>query len=446
VGEVLRQVKCCLEESFLPLLVVGEVANRRRPRSGHLYLTLRDATASLRVVVFRNVAAQAGDMPFNDGDEVLVWGRMSAYPSSGDLQLIADRIAPVGEGAFRARRERLRRRLDAEGLFAPERKRPVPFLPRSVGVVTSPTGAAIRDVLSTLERRFAELRVVIAGVRVNGLQAAPAVADAIQQLDARGQCDVLLVARGGGSQEDLAAFDDERVVRAIAACQTPVIVGVGHETDVTLADLVADCRAPTPTGAAELAVPVRAELERGLEQRARRLRDAIQGRLQAARRRLDMASRAHGLRATRVQLEQARQGLEAAERRLAQAAPRERLVRWREQLEWAQRHLVEMSRERLEAEFRSLDEAGRRLRQAGQQTLREQGLALAAIGQRLDSLSPLRVLARGYSLTTTPEGTLVTDARALEPGDEIHTRLAEGAVRAQVLAVEPPSSAPSQAS
>ncbi|RMG09619.1 MAG: exodeoxyribonuclease VII large subunit, partial [Planctomycetota bacterium] len=282
VGEVLRQVRDCLEDNFLPLLVRGEVADLRRPRGGNIYFSLRDARARLRVVAFASTLRRVPHT-LENGADALVWGRISAYPPSGDVQLIAEHFEPAGLGARHQELERLRKRLAAEGLFAAERKRPLPWVPRSVGVVTSPTGSAIHDVRTTLARRFPGLRVVLSPSRVNGAECAPQLVRALRALDERGGVDVILVVRGGGSREDLAGFDDEAVVRAVAACRTPVVSGVGHEDDVTLIDLVADRRAPTPTGAAELAVPVREELLAELDRRGRRMRVAVNRRLEDAR-------------------------------------------------------------------------------------------------------------------------------------------------------------------
>lgn len=427
VGELLGQVRQCLEEQFRPVLVVGEVADARRPRGGNLYFTLRDETARLKVVVrgalLERLLAEGralqrpGGVGLGDGDQLLVWGRISAWARGGDVQLLAERVEPFGEGAERARRELLRRRLEAEGLFDPARKRPLPFLPRSVGLVTSPTGAAIRDVLTTLERRFPGLRIVVAPVRVNGRDAAPFVAEALRDLDALGRVDVILVVRGGGSREDLLAFDSEGVVRAIAAARTPIVTGIGHETDVTLADLAADRRAPTPTGAAELAVPVRADLLRELTRRGQRLEAAAGGRVRQARRRLEMAARAHGLFAPGLLVARWRERLDAAERRLARVEPSARV----------------------RADRVRLDQAEARLQRAMRTALLRAQEGLAGGAQRLESLSPLRVLARGYSLTTGPDGAVVREASALRPGDRVRTRLEQGAFTARVESVEPPA-------
>lgn len=459
VAEVLNQVRACLDDVFRPVLVVGEVVDLRRPRNGHVYLTLRDATARLRVVLFADQAA-ALKAPLADGDEVLVWGKMSAYAPTGDVQLIASRLEPRGAGAHQARREALQKRLAAEGLFDPARKRPLPFLPRAVGVVTSPTGAAIRDVLTTIERRFPAMSVVIAPVRVNGAGAAPEVARQLLALDRADRVDVILVVRGGGSQEDLAAFDAEGVVRAIAACRVPVITGVGHETDTTLADLVADRRAPTPTGAAELAIPVQRELVAELARREQRLRGAVTARLTAAKKRCELAARAHGLAAPRVLVRAHAARLDQAASRLAAADPRVRLARWRELLDAASARLERARLTRRDRLARALDVAAARLAHAtpatrlpalerllaerearltaaARQPLERARAQLAAGAGKLASLSPLEVLARGYSLTTAADDSVLRDASTLREGDLVHTRLAKGALESVVVRVHP---------
>jgi exodeoxyribonuclease VII large subunit len=442
VGEVLAQVRSCLDDNFRPLVVRGEVTNKRRPRGGHLYLTLRDSGAKLKVVVFAGTLqerAAEGGFPIadiQDGDEVVVWGRITAYPASGDIQVVAEAVEPVGEGAWRARRERVYKALRAEGLFDPDRKQAPPFLPLSIGVVTSATGAAIRDVLSTLERRFCGVRVVVAPVRVNGLAAAPAIAHALRDMDRHAGVELILLVRGGGGQEDLAAFDEELVVRAVAACRTPLITGVGHETDVTLADLAADRRAPTPTGAAELALPERAHLEACLEERAGRLQGAIRRRLLVLNR-LPEARRRLALCAPDKLLARRREELAVLAGRLQRAHPRVRLAAHREALEVAARRLaLHDPRPGLVARRAQLDERAERLARAVRVLLRGHGERLAGAAGRLASLSPLEVLARGYSLTTR-DGAVVHDAAALAPGDTIHTRLARGELTARVIEVRP---------
>ena len=456
-------MKTCLGDQFRPVRVVGEVTNCRQPRGGHLYFTLRDRRASLRVVVFASTLARL-PTAIREGEEAIAEGRVTAYPRSGDLQLVADWLEPAGEGAIRAAREALRRKLAGEGLLDPERKKPLPFLPRSIGVVTSPTSAAIRDVLSTIERRFPNVRIVIAPCRVSGPAASPGIARALGDLDCHGRTDLILLVRGGGSQEDLSAFDAEVVARAIAAARTPVLTGVGHETDVTIADLVADRRAPTPTAAAELAVPVRADLLAELARREARLHHAVSRRLEVVRRRLSLAARAHALASPSRLLAQQRDRLEARakrlaahhpqrrlgaaraqlaqeERRLAHVDPRQRVLTLRELLERNERRLVQASpSHQLRAAGSLLQALEVRLRRLGRRHVAETAVALGASAARLESVSPLTVLARGYSVTTDASGSVIREAGAVAVGDTIRARLATGHVEAQVTGVFPSDS------
>lgn len=453
------QLKACLEDQFRPLAVRGEACDLRRPRGGHLYLTLRDGSARLKVVVFSGTLQRVPHLP-QEGESLIFMGRLTAYPASGQVQLVADWFEPVGLGARFAAREALRKRLAAEGLFAAERKRPLPPFPRRIGLVTSPTGSAIHDVLSTLARRYPAAEVVVAPTRVNGIDAAAEVSAALRALDQRGGCCVILVVRGGGSREDLAAFDEEIVLRCVARCETPVVSGVGHEDDTTLIDLVADRRGPTPTGAAELVVPHRGELLEELAATAGRLRRSLRERIQRSQRRLDAAQRSHALQAPLQRLQRARDQVRAAEARLARAHPEAQIERQREALREASQRLERVGRERLaglgrELRWREerlgrahlgprlaawregLGERAQRLERAGLASLAGEGRRLAAAAARLEGLSPLAVLARGYSLTRGPEGEVVRDAAQLSVGDELETRLARGSVRARVLEARP---------
>jgi exodeoxyribonuclease VII large subunit len=415
------QVRSCLEDNFRPLVVKGEVRDARQPRSGHLYFNLCDTGGRLRIVVFASTLRRIRHS-IRDGGELVVWGRISAYARSGDVQLIADGFEPAGLGVKWEQREQLRKGLQAEGLFAPERKQELPWVPGSVGVVTSPSGSAIHDVMTTLKRRFPALRIVVAPVQVNGAAAAPAIADTIARLDALGNVDVILVVRGGGSAEDLACFDDEAVVRAIAGAKTPVISGVGHEDDVTLVDLVADRRAPTPTGAAELAVPERAELFAAIERHAQRLSVLTLARIEDGRRRVDAAARSHALRVPGLRVESLNLRLDEAQRRLELLSPQALVGRWRTQLQ----------------------DAERRLSLAAQNGVNRANRELVSVVARLESLSPLKVLSRGYSLTTTEDGTLVQRPADAPPGSIVLTRLADGAIRARVLKPDPVDTIPAE--
>ena len=458
VSEVMSQVKACLEDGFRPLWVRGEISNCRQPRSGHIYLTLRDPRAALRVVIYARLAEQmVADL--RDGDEVQLWGTMTAFAPAGDAQLIASHVELLGEGALRARREALRRKLDAEGLFDPSRKRPLPRVPRTVGVVTSPTSAALRDVVTTLERRFPGVHLIVSPTRVSGARSGEQIARAIQRLDACGRVDVLLVVRGGGAQEELAAFDQEAVVRAIAACRTPTITGVGHETDTTLADFAADRRAPTPTAAAELAVPVKAELQAAVELLRLRLVSAMATTLADARARLDAAVDSQAFRAPQLRVRAYQQRLKALERRLSVAAPGRRVRRQSERLDEVAKRLGRARRVRLQAARRELEVAqdrldqvnprpavrrrGERLRQlevelkrAVGHRLERHGAQLREGAARLEALSPLGVLGRGFSVTTDATGRVLRAADAVRPGDVIRTRLERGTLEADVRRVE----------
>ncbi len=457
VSEVLRQLKACLEDSFLPLAVRGEACDLRRPRGGHLYLNLRDSNARLKIVVFSGTLQKMSHEP-KEGESLVVWGRMSAYPASGQVQLIADGFEPAGLGARFAAREKLRKELAAEGLFARERKQALPPFPRRIGLVTSPTGSAVHDVLSTLSRRFPLVEALVAPTRVNGANAAAEISAALRALDQRGECDVILVVRGGGSREDLAAFDEEILVRGLSRCKTPVVTGVGHEDDTTLADLVADRRGPTPTGAAELVVPHRGELLEELSAHGGRLRRSLRERLTRAGRRLDAAERSHALQGPLLRLRRAGEQLAAAERRLEQAHPAAQIRRQAQALEESATRLHRAARDRSaaaqrELEWRAerlgrlhpgprlkllgeaLDQREERLRRGLPQALQREHERLAALAGRLEGLSPLAVLARGYSLTRK-EGAVVREADSLAVGDEVETHLAQGSIKSRVLEVK----------
>ena len=284
VAEVTRYLKDLLEfdHNLADLWVQGEVSNFSQPRSGHLYFTIKDGNSSLKCVMWRSMAQRQRYLP-RDGDAIEVHGSISIYEASGQYQLYADTIRPMGEGALYQEFLRLKTQLEAEGLFDEERKRPIPDWPRRIGIVTSPTGAALRDMLNTLRRRYPLIEVIIAPSPVQGDAAPPGIVSALRSLNSTANPDVILVARGGGSIEDLWAFNDESVVRAIAASNVPVISGVGHETDFTIADFVADLRAPTPTAAAELATPDRADLMVALNDQYKRLIRATLGQTTAQR-------------------------------------------------------------------------------------------------------------------------------------------------------------------
>lgn len=412
VSELTRRIKGTLEGAFGSVWVEGEISNLRRPASGHAYFTLKDATSQLRAVMFRSALAGVS-LPLKDGLQVRGYGQITVYEAAGDYQIVLRKLEAAGEGELMLRLEALKKKLAAEGLFALERKRPLPALPQHVGVVTSPTGAAIRDILQVLKRRFGNLHVVVAPVRVQGAGAAEEIAAAIDLLNERGGLDVLIVGRGGGSLEDLWCFNEEIVVRAIVRSRIPVISAVGHEIDWTLSDLAADVRAPTPSAAAEMVVKSKAELERRVADAARRLGLGAQAAVLAWRNRLDRAARTPILRDPLQVVRQRQQTVDYLGVRLHNAlAGLPQLVRQR----------AETSAHRMELAMR--------LR------LAESSRALQHAQAQLRLLNPKAVLTRGYSLTRLPDGRLLRAAGEVQPGMILKTELAAGAVLSTVTATE----------
>ena len=385
VSRLVALLRETVEDNFVQVLVEGELTNLAAPASGHWYFSLKDEQAQLRAVMFRTQNRLLRFQPEN-GLQVVCSGRVSVYNQRGELQLIVDALHPLGAGGLQLAFEQLKGRLEAEGLFAAERKRPLPGHPVVVGVVTSATGAAIHDILNVLQRRAAGVRVLLCPVRVQGEGAAEAIAAAIDDLNRHGLAEVLIVGRGGGSLEDLWAFNTEVVARAIAASRVPVISAVGHETDVTIADFVADLRAPTPSAAAELVVASRLELERHLDHLVLRLGAQIHSRLGLLRERLTGLQQR--LRSPLTDLALSRQRQLALEQRLFLAWQ----SRWQEYSGW-----------------------------------------LAVLGTRLDLLSPLRTLQRGYAIALRErDGRAVVDAASLVAGDRLQLHLARGKVRVVV--------------
>jgi len=386
VTQLTDAIKQTLEGGFGIVWVTGEVSNLRRPASGHVYATLKDETSQIRVVVFRSAAVRMG-FDLEDGMEIVCRGRVNVYPARGEYQLIVDTAEPKGLGALQMAFEQLKGRLEKEGLFDPSHKRPIPFLPATIGVVTSPSGAAVRDILNITGRRFPSVDIVIAPAAVQGAEAPREICSAIADLHTIG-VDVIILARGGGSLEDLFCFNDEGVARAIWASRIPVISAVGHEIDFTIADFVADLRAPTPSAAAELVVPDR----RDLLERVRRLKSRLMHVC-------DMM-----LRELKTRLIFITEGLRDPKRRLADL-----------------RLKVADLRRGLESRTRSRIDALRR-------TLQRE-IAL------LDTLSPLAVLHRGFGVVRLPDGTVVRDAGMLAVGDDVDVRVASGSFTAQVTTI-----------
>ena len=431
VSELNRMARRALE-SQLPLLwVEGEVSNFTRAASGHWYFSLKDANAQVRCVMFRG-RNQFADFTPTNGDHVEVRALPSLYEARGDFQLGAEQIRRAGAGRLYEAFLKLKARLDAEGLFDPAKKRALPRFPRTLGIVTSPQAAALHDVLTALSRRMPGLPVILYPTPVQGAGAGAQIAAAIRTAGARAECDVLLVCRGGGSLEDLWAFNDEAVARAIAMSPMPVVSGVGHETDFTLADFAADLRAPTPTAAAELASPVRAELLLQLDQAARRLRHHQARRLQTEMQRIDYLARrllhpAEQLRRQRLDLSALAQRLGSAVR--AHVAREQLAVARLGQRLATPRHRIAHEQQRLD----SLADRGRRAAEGG---LACQHLTLERLAKSLAHLNPEGVLARGYSIVQRADGAVVQDAATLATGDVLDVRFHHGRARTRVETVD----------
>ena len=432
VGELAMRIKTQLEDKFPAVWVEGEISNLRTPSSGHAYFTLKDDTAQLRCVLFRGRGRRVAFQP-EDGMQVLAFGGLDVYLARGEYQLVVELLEPKGMGALQLAFEQLKRRLEAEGLFDAARKRPLPPFPRTIGIVTSPTGAAIRDMLHVIDRRFADLRILITPVRVQGEEAPGEIVAALRDLQAVEDLDVIIVGRGGGSIEDLWAFNDERVARAIAGCRVPVISGVGHETDFTIADFVADLRAPTPSAAAEVVVQEKLQVARALVSLYEALKEAMASRLERDRERVEVLGK-------RRVLTDAARALRDLYRRVDELTSRlTRAVRGSER---QATHRLSLARNAL----RSLNPVARiangavllaqlrgRLASAGVHSVKVSQHRFGAAVGRLDSLSPLAVLGRGYSLTRLlPSGVIVRGAAQTRPGDAIEILLHQGAVEARV--------------
>jgi len=429
ISELLALVDDTLAEAFPDLLVAGEITKFTAAPSGHCYLTLTDGESSVDAVMWRNDARRLTFVP-RIGEEVLCRGRMGVYARGGRMQLYVAAMRQVGAGAAQRALEELKRKLAAEGLFDPDRKRPLPFLPRTIGVVTSRAGAALHDILITARRRFPRCHIVLSSANVQGFEAPASIVAALGALERFGECDVVIVGRGGGAAEDLAAFNDERVVRTVAAFPVPVVSAVGHEVDFTLCDLAADHRAATPTAAAELVVPVYSELIADVDTLALRLDGAAARYVRNVRHRVgDAAGR---LRDPRLLVAEARQSTDEAFVRLERAL----LARhahgstvWRRLRE----RLLETGRAYCGELERRLDGLDLRVHDAFSRRRERASTEFAALRSKLDALSPLAVLDRGYSLVSRADGSFVRAAGALRPGEVLDLRFRRGRAHATVV-------------
>ena len=432
VSSLNREARRLIEDNFGVIWVEGEISNLARPSSGHLYWSLKDDNAQVRCAMFHRSNSLLKFSPEN-GLQVLARGRVGLYEARGEFQLIVDYLEQVGEGQLRRRFEELKRKLAAEGLFDPERKKPLPLLPQRIGVITSPSGAAVRDVVTILRRRFPAVSVLVYPTAVQGEQAAAEIARTLELADRRGDCDLLILARGGGSLEDLWAFNEEVVARALDAMATPVISGVGHEVDFTIADLVADVRAPTPSAAAELAVPVQSEWLSALGIFARRLSRAAAQRLAGVRGLLD--GLAHRLNRSHpgIQLRESNQRLDDLEVRLR--------LSWQRLLGERRSRLAELTaalrgatpRRQLAGLRERCRWSGRGLQRTMTELVGHRRTRLELAARALQAVSPLATLDRGYAIVSSQDdGSVVTDAATIAPGAGIDIRLARGELTATV--------------
>ncbi len=437
ISRLTSEVRAVLDGSFPLLWVRGEISNLAQPASGHIYFSLKDEASQVRCAMFRAKRLLLGFRPEN-GQQVLARVRVTLYEPRGDFQLVVEHLEPGGEGALRLELERLKRRLAAEGLFAEAAKRPLPAFPRQVGLITSPSGAAVHDLLTVLGRRCPALPVLIYPAQVQGAGAAATLIQALAAANRRAECDVLILARGGGSIEDLAAFNDEALARAIRASAIPVVTGVGHEIDVTIADLAADRRGATPSAAAELVAPAATHLGQRVAALQARLRH-LEGRvLDGANQRLAAVLRQLALLHPAARLERRAQRLDALERRLVETISR-RLSAARSRLEPRRIALLAVSPERrMERAAAGLNDLVRRLLWVQSRALAKRHERLGRAITGLDARSPLATLARGYAIVTRlPDGVILRDPDQAPPGTRIAARLAAGTLHARVEAPEP---------
>jgi exodeoxyribonuclease VII large subunit len=431
ISRLNREARVLLERGLGSLWLEGEISNLSRPSSGHWYFSLKDEAAQVRCAMFRQRNLQVR-FPVKDGAHVLARGRVSLYEARGEFQVVIDQLEEAGEGVLRRRFEELKARLGAEGLFDTRHKKPLPRLPGRIGVITSPTGAALRDILHILRRRFPAVPVLIYPVAVQGEAAPREIEQALRLASARRDCDVLIVARGGGSLEDLWAFNDEAVARAIVACPIPVVSGVGHEVDFTIADLVADERAPTPSGAAERVVPDRAEWLRGFALTAQRVKAGMRRRLNEMRNDLQVREQRLARTHPGVRLRQHAQRLDELEERLKLAA-RARIERARARHAAAASLLLRASPAiRVQAQRIRLESARRALNAGIRGSISGAQRRFELAGRTLHAVSPLATLDRGYAIVADAAGKVVQDAGSLTAGDRVEARLARGRFSATV--------------
>jgi len=391
VSEISRGIRTSLEHKFSNIGVLGEISNVRKPSSGHIYLSLKDKNSQLQAVVFRNSASRI-KFELKDGMEVISFGSITVYEPRGQYQLIINKIEPKGIGALQLAFQQLKEKLEKEGLFDSAHKKPLPFIPQKIGIVTSPTGAAIKDILNIIDRRLANVEILIYPVKVQGEGAAQEIAEAITGLNSDSDIDVIIAGRGGGSMEDLWAFNEEVVARSIYSSRIPIISAVGHEIDITIADLVADKRALTPSEAGELVVPRKDLLIEKIEKFKARLLQSLTGKLRLSKEKLVIIGNSYAMK-----------------------QPFDRLNRWQQRL----------------------DELAQRLNLNITHALNTEREKLSGIAGKLESLSPLNVLKRGYAITTRLENSKpLRNIIDLSKGDKIKINLSKGSIISEILSVE----------
>lgn len=433
VSELNHQARHLLESSFMQVWVEGELSGFSRPSSGHWYFSLKDRKCQVRCAMFRGMNQRIRTLP-KEGDQIRIRGKVTLYENRGDFQIIVEHLEPAGLGALQQAFEELKRKLLSEGLFEQARKKPIPALPRHIGVVTSPTGAAIHDILTVLARRCPAIPVTLYPTAVQGKAATAEIARAIASAQQHGVADVLIIGRGGGSLEDLWCFNEEAVARAIADCTIPTVSAVGHEVDVTIADFVADLRAPTPSAAAEKISPDQSTWLKQLDERGLRLANAFNLNLKRLGTRLDhLAAR---LRDPRRELLEKAQRMDDLELRLSKAI-RQRLGSAGVTSEHLhQRLFMQSPRRQLVAGQEAVQRLGERLTDAIGQSLKHRRRSLEHSAQTLHVVSPLATLGRGYAIVRNGDGDIVRDAETVAPGERVSARVARGEITAEVISVK----------
>ncbi len=434
VSQLNRRAKSLLEQGIPKLWVEGEISNMARPASGHIYFSLKDEKAQVRAAWFRQ--RQRGPaIHFKNGDKVLAFGRISIYEARGDYQLIVEQLEPAGEGVLKQRFDALKKKLLAEGLFDEERKQPLPDLPTRIGVITSPSGAAVRDVVSVLGRRFPAVPVVVYPAAVQGDAAPGELIAALETAIRRNECDVLIMGRGGGSLEDLWAFNDETLARAIVDCPIPVVSAVGHEVDFTIADFVADVRAPTPSGAAEIVVPDQHDWLRRIAALTARLARVGERNVEDRAQQIDWLTRRLLSSSPAATLARQQDSLRENRARLA-SAMRQQLLERLSDVQIVRSDLMRCSPAlAVQRTIGKLGALRQRLRTGAHDRVADLQHRVALLGRTLHSVSPLATLDRGYAIVLDADGKAMTDAAAASAGDEVCAKLSKGELVANITRV-----------